>query len=129
MEYIQSSLFGKTSWERLQAMLGVTLKPCSRKSCRPIFQCLFLDDGPEPEWLEAKSAESHGGRSMLNFGESPNIVRESSLSQVLESGESTRRYSLTPKACAGILRRVKAKGKKLPEFMEAVLRRQAHDGD
>ena len=129
MEYIQSSLFGKTSWERLQAMLGVTLKPCSRKSCRPIFQCLLLDDGPEPEWLEAKSAESHGGRSMLNFGESPNIVRESSLSQVLESGGGTFRYSLTPKACAGILRRVNAKGKKLPELLEAVLRRQAHDGD
>ena len=129
MEYTQSSLFGKTSWERLQAMLGVTLKPCSRKSCRPIFQCLLLDDGPEPEWLEAKSAESHGGRSMLNFGASPNIVRESSLSQVLESGGGTRRYSLTPKACAGILRRVKAKGKKLPELLEAVLRRQAHDGD
>lgn len=41
----------------------------------------------------------------------------------------TSRYSLTPKACAGILRRVKAKGKKLPELLEAVLRRQAHDGD
>ena len=35
----------------------------------------------------------------------------------------------TTKACAGILRRVKAKGKKLPELLEAVLRRQAHDGD
>lgn len=41
----------------------------------------------------------------------------------------TYRYSLTPKACAGILRRAKAKGKRLPELLEAVLRRQAHDGD
>ena len=129
MEYIQSSLFGKTSWERLQAMLGVTLKPCSRKSCRPIFQCLLLGDGLEPEWLEAKSVESHGECLTLNFGASPNIARESSLSQVLEDGGCTSRYSLTPKACAGILRRVKAKGKKLPELLEAVLRRQAHDGD
>lgn len=129
MEYTQSSLFGKTSWERLQAMLGVTLKPCSRKSARPIFQCLLLDDGQDPEWLEAKNAESHGECLTLNFGASPNIERESSLSQVLESGGGTYRYSLTPKACAGILRRVKAKGKKLPELLEAVLRRQAHDGD
>lgn len=86
MEYTQSSLFGKTSWERLQAMLGVTLKPCSRKSDRPIFQCLVVKDGQEPEWLEVKSAESHGECSMPNFGASPSIVRESSLSQVLESG-------------------------------------------
>lgn len=128
MEYTQNSLFGKTSWGRSQVILGVTLKPCSRKSDRPTFQCLLLDDGLEPEWLEAKSAESHGERSMLNFGASPNTARESSLSQVLESGGGTYRYSLTPKACAGILRRVKAKGKKLPELLEAVLRRQAHDG-
>ena len=129
MGSIQNSLSGKTSWERLQAMLGVTLKPCSRKSDRPTFQCLLLGDGQELEWLEAKSAASHGERLMLNFGAFPNIVRESSLSQVLESGEGTYRYSLTQKACAGILRRAKAKGKKLPELLEAVLEWQAHDGD
>ena len=129
MEYIQSSLFGKTSWERLQAMLGVTLKPCLKKSDRPIFQCLIVEDGLEPEWLEVKSAESHGERSMPNFGASPSIVRESSLSQVLESGKATYRYSLTPKACAGILRRAKERGKCLPEMLETVLERQAHDGD
>ena len=129
MEYTQNSLFGKTSWERLQAMLGVTLKLCSRKSAKPIFQCLLLDDGQEPEWLEVKSAESRGECSMPNFGASPSIVRESSLSQVLESGGATYMYSLTPKACAGILRRAKERGKCLPELLEAVLRRQAHDGD
>lgn len=129
MEYTQNSLFGKTSWERLQAMLGVTFSLCSRKSDRPIFQCLLLDDGQEPEWLEVKSAESHGERSMPNFGAFPSIVRESSLSQVLESGEGTYRYSLTQKACAGILRRAKERGKCLPEMLEAVLRKQAHDGD
>lgn len=86
MEYIQSSLFGKTSWERLQAMIGVTLRPCSRKSDRPTFQCLLLDDGQEPEWLEAQNAESHGERLTLNFGASPSIARGSSLSQVLENG-------------------------------------------
>lgn len=132
MEYTRNSSFGKTSWGRFQAVLGVTFSPCSRKSDRPTFQCLLLDDGLEPEWLEAKSAEksaaSHGERSTLNFGASPNIERGSSLLRVLEGGEGTYRYSLTPKACAGILRRVNAKGKKLPELLEAVLRKQAHDG-
>lgn len=66
---------------------------------------------------------------MPNFGASPSIVRESSLSQVLESGGAMHKYSLSPKACEGILRRAKVKGKKLPELLEAVLRRQAHDGD
>lgn len=129
MGYIQSSLFGKTSWERLRAIIGVTLKPCSKKSDRSIFQCLLLDDGQEPEWLEVKSAESHGERLTLNFGAFPSIARESSLSQVLESGGGTSRYSLTPKACAGILRRAKERGKCLPEMLETVLARQAHNGD
>ena len=127
MGYIQVSLFGRTSWERLQAMIGVTLKPCSRKSDRPTFQCLLLDDGQEPEWLEAKNAESHGERLTLNFGASPSTVRGSSLSRVLESGGATCRYSLSPRACAGILRRARERGKKLPEILENVLRKQAHD--
>ena len=124
-----NSLFGKTSQEHSQVIEGVTFSLCLKKSDRPIFQCLVVEDGQEPEWLEVKGAESHGERSMPNFGAFPSIERESSLSQVLESGGSTSRYSLTPKACAGILRRAEVKGKKLPELLEAVLRRQAHDGD
>lgn len=129
MEYTQNSLFGKTSQGHSQVIEGVTFSLCLKKSDRPIFQCLVVEDGQEPEWLEAKSAESHGERSMLNFGASPNIARESSLSQVLEDGGGTSRYSLTPKACAGILRRAKERGKCLPEMLETVLARQAHNGD
>ena len=101
MEYTQNSLFGKTSWERLQAMIGVTLKPYSRKSGRPIFQCLLLDGGQEPEWLEVKSAESHGECLTLNFGASPSIVRESSLSQVLESGGGYAQVLFNPEGMRG----------------------------
>ena len=129
MEYIQSSLFGKTSQAHSQVIEGVTFSRCLKKSDRPIFQCLIVEDGLEPEWLEAKSAESHGERSMLNFGASPSTARESSLSQVLESGGGTHRYSLSPKACEGILRRAKERGKCLPEMLETVLERQAHNGD
>lgn len=101
MEYTQSSLFGKTSWERLQAMLGVTLKPCSRKSDKQIFQCLLLDDGLEPEWLEAKNAESHGECLTLNFGASPSIERESSLPQVLERGGGYVQVLFNPESVRG----------------------------
>ena len=101
MEYTQSSLFGKTSWERLQAILGVTLKPCSRKSDRPTFQCLLLDDGQKPEWLEAKTVESHGECLMLNFGASPSTARESSLSQVLESGGGYVQVLFNPESMRG----------------------------
>nr|DAL98607.1 MAG TPA: hypothetical protein [Caudoviricetes sp.] len=101
MEYTQSSLFGKTSWERLQAMLGVTLKQCSRKSDRQIFQCLVVEDGQEPEWLEVKGAESHGECLTLNFGASPNIARESSLSQVLENGGGYVQVLFNPESVRG----------------------------
>lgn len=101
MGYIQSSLFGRTSWGRSQAILGTTLRPCSKKSDRPIFQCLLLDDGQEPEWLEVKSAESHGERLTLNFGASPNIVKESSLSQVLESGGGDVQVLFEPESMRG----------------------------
>ena len=101
MGYIQVSLFGRTSWERLQAMLGVTLRPCSRKSDRPTFQCLLLDDGQEPEWLEAKTSESHGERSMLNFGASPSTAKGSSLSRVLESGGGDVQVLFEPESMRG----------------------------
>lgn len=84
MEYTQSSLFGKTSQEHSQVMEGVTFSRCSKKSDRPTFQCLLLGDGQKLEWLEAKSAALRGEHWMLNFGESPSVVKESSLSQVLE---------------------------------------------
>lgn len=101
MEYTQSSLFGRTSWGRSQAMLGVTLRPCSKKSDRPIFQCLLLEDGQEPEWLEAKNAESHGECLTLNFGASPNTARGSSLSQVLESGGGDVQVLFNPESMRG----------------------------
>ena len=86
MELTQNSLFGKMSRGHFPVMEGVTFKPCLKKSQRPIFQYLEVEDGQEPEWFEASSAESAGESLMLNFGASPNIARESFLSQVLENG-------------------------------------------
>ena len=44
-----------------------------------------------------------------------------SLSDILEAGEVPRRYYLTAKACAGILRRAEKRGKELPPALSAAL--------
>jgi len=43
------------------------------------------------------------------------------LSDVLETSELPRRFYLSAKACAGILRRAERRGKCLPELLERVL--------
>ena len=45
---------------------------------------------------------------------SRNVEGVCSLSDVLETGDVPQRYFLTPKACAGILRRAEKRGKTLP---------------
>lgn len=85
-ENTRNVLSGKTYLEHFQAIKGVTFKPCSAKSHKPIFQCLSLEDGQEAEWYEAKDVTSHGASLTLNIGASPNIARESSLLRVLEIG-------------------------------------------
>ncbi len=48
-----------------------------------------------------------------------------SLSQVLEDGPLPQRYFLSPKACAGILRRAAARGKELPTALRTALEQAA----
>ena len=65
-----------------------------------------------------------GASSMLNTGASRKEEHESSLSQILEDSPHPR-YYLSPKACLGILRRSKVRGKPLPKRLEAALLAQA----
>lgn len=48
-----------------------------------------------------------------------------SLSDILETGDHLSRYVLSPRACAGIVRRAEKRGKNLPAHLEAALRQQA----
>lgn len=57
-------------------------------------------------------------------GESPNAAVVSRLSQILEATPQEK-YSLSAKACQGILRRAERRGKKLPEALERVLTAQS----
>lgn len=65
-----------------------------------------------------------GELSLLNTGASPKEERESSLSQILEDSPHPKCY-LSPKACLGILRRAKVRGKLPPKRLEAALLAQA----
>ena len=126
MEKSQDSSSGRTSLAHFQAIIGATFKPCSRKSEKPRFQCLNLEDGRMQGWCELTPATSHGACSTLSIGESPRDARESSLSQILQKREDVpQKYFLSPRACQGILRRARERGKELPPELKAALERQA----
>ena len=67
--------------------------------------------------------------SMLNISESHNGGDASFLSDILETGVLPRRYYLSERACSGILKRARKRGKKLPPMLETALRSvRATDG-
>lgn len=61
-----------------------------------------------------------GVSMMLNTGESPNGERGSTLSQILQRN-APEKYFLSPRACAGILRRAEHRGKELPAMLKEAL--------
>jgi len=80
-------------------------------------------DGAARVWLMDRKESQHGGRWMPNFSAWPNDGSASlcSLSEVLESGPVPTRFFLSPKACAGILRRAAKRGKELPPQLARAL--------
>lgn len=87
-------------------------------------------DGQMPAWHWDREDSSSGQLWMRNIAEWTPILEPSlkddgvcSLSEILEpSGSIDPRYFLSPKACAGILRRAEARGKELPEALAHALR-------
>jgi hypothetical protein len=63
------------------------------------------------------------------WGDGPEPFRSagdvSSLSDVLETGPLPPRFSLSAKACSGILRRAERRGKALPPMLKAALEQAA----
>ena len=123
MENIQNTLSGKMSLVHLAVMKGMTLKPCLKKSQKPVFQYLQAENGVTPEWLEAAELQPLGDCSTLNIGEYPNEESESILSEVLEV-ITPPKYYLSATACSGILRRAERRKKKLPPDLEKALKQQ-----
>jgi len=57
----------------------------------------------------------------LSTSQSPSAAVESSLSDILETGDVPQRYFLSAIACQGILGRAKKRGKTLPPVLAAAL--------
>ena len=122
----RDSLFGRTSQVLFHPTEGWIFKPCSKKSEKVRFQCLKVINGLPLDWCNSPELKSHGGYWTHNIGESPNEEKESFLSRILQPIEDVpEKYYLSPRACQGILRRAKERGKKLPEELRIALERQA----
>lgn len=86
-------------------------------------------DGKTAVLLPALSDSSSGLAWMRDTSEFRNGAVESSLSEILETGEVDRRFYLSAKACAGILRRAAKRGKELPRALRLALEAVAGVGE
>ena len=108
--------------------LWMSFRPSTSSSKTSLAFCHLTED----ETWESSSGRllsggtvSHGVCLTLNTSESPNVAVECSLSRVLETtGSHLAKYSLSAKACEGILRRASRRGKSLPPMLERALRNQ-----
>ena len=125
MEYVQLSLFGKMFPEPTAPIRETTSGSCSNRWCEYPTQrfqslCLKKGNGNAPGRSWATDGLSRGAHSTLNFGECPSAENASTLSQILVANAPDR-YSLSAKACAGILRRAQKRGKALPPMLREAL--------
>lgn len=124
MANTQSLRCGKTSPALCHPLEDMTIRLCLKRSQRPKFQCLVLDGGQMPEWYEAEALISLGACTMPNISERHSDAGECFLSQILEVN-APEKYSLSPRACAGILKRAERRGRALPPLLKAALEKQA----
>lgn len=119
-----NSQYGKMSQGhsvQIPAMTSQRSWKCLSVSKKRDFLCLDLtEDGLTQDALLEKIGVSHGELWMLNIGEYPNEERESHLSWILQGGVPDK-YSLSPKACQGILTRASRRGKELPDVLKRAL--------
>ena len=122
---IQDLLAGRMFPEPSAATKEQTSKP----SCKPSAMSaktdfLFLNlktDGGNLLGASWEMVSALPGESMtLNIGEFPSEERGSTLSQILDLN-APEKYSLSQKACAGILRRAEKRGKTLPSMLQDAL--------
>lgn len=129
MEFIQGTLFGRTSPEHSAVTKEKTLEPSLKnllesRNRTPLCLRFRKLAGPMP----TVSAETDGALLTelltLNTGECPNVAVESTLSQILEANVP-KKYYLSAKACEGILRRAERRGKELPPMLKTALEQQS----
>ena len=104
-------------------------KQSGSQSRKPPMFLYLKKDGPQADASWETAGALLGEFSMHSFGEHPislyhNGVGESHLSQILEDSPHPK-YSLSAKACQGILNRANRRGKKLPDMLEKALVEQS----
>ena len=127
MNAFQKLLSGKTCSEHSAATTETTSSASSKSSVsswQKNFLRLDLRAGQTQGRFWENPVPSHGDSLTLNIGECPNVVVESSLSQILEDN-APEKYYLSQKACVGILHRAQRRGKELPPRLKAALENQA----
>lgn len=124
LESIPAALSGKMFRELFLPMVARISVSSSRKSSKPRFQILLVEDGQTPGWFELNKELPAGECWTLNFGEYPREGKESSLSQIYQ-GTTEQKYYLSPRACQGILRRIARRKKKIPGPLLEAIRVQA----
>ena len=131
----QMSLFDQDIWsgrmfqepcpQTREKTSGASLKKQRGSSKKmPIYLDLRRGGGHTPDVLWAMGGPLLGEYTMHSFGESPKEENASLLSQILVE-EAHPKYSLSAKACRGILNRASRRGKKLPEILQEALEKQA----
>ena len=122
---IQDLLCGRTFPEPS----AVTEEQTSKPSCKPSATSakadfLFINlktGGGNLLGASWEMVSALPGESMtLNFGEFPSEERGSTLSQILDLNVPEK-YSLSQRACAGILKRAERRGKVLPDMLKDAL--------
>ena len=139
----QASLFDPDSWcgrmslepSQAESPKEQTSPPSSKKSSKsqsrmPVCLCVYpTEDGQNrgATTLRMVSGQLLGDYTMHSFGESPSEENASRLSQILEDSPP-QKYSLSARACEGILRRAEKRGKELPKELKEALLRQCGSG-
>ena len=77
--------------------------------------------GGEKGWRLVQTGSSNGHCLTRNGSEWRSVAAVCSLSSILETGNVGHQYYLSPTACAGIIRRAEARGKKLPSALQEAL--------
>ena len=130
MDNILAGLCGRMCRAPCPRMMGRTSGgslPASSTSKHPrqMFLCLRMENGSEPERFWEIITLSRGASSMpRRVGESHKDGGVFLLSSILMVNVPER-YSLSQKACLGILRRAEKRGKELPDVLRRALERQA----
>lgn len=122
-------MFPEHSAATKERILGSSSKNSAKlQTKQPMFLDLRKENGTLVGASWGMGIPSRGECLMRDFGESPSEEEESGLSQILEANVP-QRYLLSEKACLGVLRRSKNRGKPLPFILNLALTQQIKRGN